>query len=349
MKTYLRYAGLALPVLALAFLLLQNAALAAQGVRAGLAVCLNSVIPSLFVFLVLSEFCIKSGLCALLGAALAPVMRTVFRLPGDAGGVVLMSLIGGFPVGLRMTCALLAQERLTKAQAARMSLFCVNAGPAFVIGAVGTGLLGSRRAGVVLYAALTLASLLIGFFTRFLEKEPLPKKFVQVLRFPAWSDALVDSVCAAVQAMGSVCAWIILFHCLLALTQLLPLPQGLQAALFGAVEVTAGSAATAALGSLPLTAAVLGWCGLCVHCQLLAQLRQTGQRYWGFLFGRLCAAALAGGICMLLQVWFPVTLQVFANGVTAVPQAFSVSAPVATALLVTGGLLIYDLDVRRKT
>lgn len=43
-----------------------------------------------------------------------------------------------------------------------MLRFCVNAGPAFIISAVGAGMLGNVRAGAVLFAAHILAALLMG-------------------------------------------------------------------------------------------------------------------------------------------------------------------------------------------
>lgn len=43
-----------------------------------------------------------------------------------------------------------------------MLRFCVNGGPAFIISAVGAGMMGSVRFGVVLFTAHLLASLLIG-------------------------------------------------------------------------------------------------------------------------------------------------------------------------------------------
>ena len=54
-----------------------------------------------------------------------------------------------------------------------MLRFCVNAGPAFIISAVGAGMLGSVRMGVVLFAAHILASVLVGIGGRLLEVRQL--------------------------------------------------------------------------------------------------------------------------------------------------------------------------------
>ena len=72
---------------------------ASQGVRDGLTLCGQVVIPSLFPFLALSSFLVQSGLAQRAGHLLEPITKLLFRLPGAAGSAILMSLIGGYPVG----------------------------------------------------------------------------------------------------------------------------------------------------------------------------------------------------------------------------------------------------------
>ena len=48
---------------------------AAFGAALGIRLCLQTVIPSLFCFMVLTEFLVKSGFYRLLSAPLAPVCR----------------------------------------------------------------------------------------------------------------------------------------------------------------------------------------------------------------------------------------------------------------------------------
>ena len=135
---------------------------ASQGVRDGLTLCGQVVIPSLFPFLALSSFLVQSGLAQRAGHLLEPITKLLFRLPGAAGSAILMSLIGGYPVGARMTVQLLDAALITQKQAQRMLFFCVNSGPAFLISAVGSAMLRSRQAGLILCAALTASALLIG-------------------------------------------------------------------------------------------------------------------------------------------------------------------------------------------
>ena len=65
---------------------------ASQGVRDGLTLCGQVVIPSLFPFLALSSFLVQSGLAQRAGHLLEPITKLLFRLPGAAGSAILMSL-----------------------------------------------------------------------------------------------------------------------------------------------------------------------------------------------------------------------------------------------------------------
>ena len=74
---------------------------AARGAAAGLDVCLGVLVPSLFPFLVLSVFLVRSGGAALLGRVFDRPFRLLFRLPGCCAPGVLVGLAGGYPAGAR--------------------------------------------------------------------------------------------------------------------------------------------------------------------------------------------------------------------------------------------------------
>ena len=129
------------------------------GIYHALTLCAKTLIPTLFPFMVVSGFFLRSGMSAVCGAHLSRLTARVFRLPGESAGILLLSMIGGFPVGIKMTAQLFSDKRITQKQAARMCLFCINAGPAFVISAVGAGFYKSTKIGVLLYGALCLSAL----------------------------------------------------------------------------------------------------------------------------------------------------------------------------------------------
>lgn len=102
-----------------------------------------------------------------------------------------------------------------------MLRFCVNAGPAFIISAVGAGMLGNVRAGAVLFAAHILAALLMGARRPDLgwtkqeadREEGLP---AGPKRLPT-AAAFVESVNGACRSLLYMCGFVVLFAAILAL------------------------------------------------------------------------------------------------------------------------------------
>ena len=154
---------------------------AAEGAKNGIGYCLDILIPSLFPFMVLAVFVVKCGLAGKLGNLLERPVRFLFKLPGSAAAAILMSMVGGYPVGARSIAALHAAGELDDAQASRMLCFCVNAGPAFVISVVGIGFLKSAQAGMILFASQVFSStvlgLLCGLAAQKLSSPPKKKAF----------------------------------------------------------------------------------------------------------------------------------------------------------------------------
>lgn len=319
----------------------------AQSVKKGIALCGNVVIPSLFLFLVLANFWLESGLSALIGKGLSPLTRYIFRLPSECGSVILMSLVGGFPVGISMTAQLLKLGRITQNEAERLSMFAFNAGPAFVIFAVGLSMLKSLRAGVLLYTSAVLSALTLGFFTGFFKEkaatfqQKIPKMTVSTLPF---SSAMTASVSRASHSMLSICAWVILFYTVTACLNTLPLPLGCKLFLNCILEVTVGLKAAVGHFPLPVLAAILSFGGLSVHCQVLSDLGECGVQFRHFLVSRCIAAVLSSLFCLILLKFFPCETPVFSSAATLIPAPYHVSAPAFLSLLFMSILLILELD-----
>lgn len=350
LKGYMRFAVPAVLTALAAALMISMPDYSARGVRNGLVICAQTVIPALFPFCVLSSFFVRSGLCSTLGKWLSPITRRIFALPGEAGGVMIMGLCGGFPVGASMAAQLLENGTFNRDEAGRLMLFCVNAGPAFVIGAVGAGMLGSAGAGVLLFCSLTAASLTVGILTRFMprkEKNTDADALICVRPEPL-SDALPAAVSQGTASTVSICAWVLLFSCLLEYVPLLGLSESTDILLGCLLEVTKGCAGAVKLKSLPVLAAALGWGGVSVHCQVMRYVRAAKVPMPQFLCARAVNSALAALICEGLLRLFPRSVQVFASSAQQIPVAFSFSAPAAAAMLFMGALLILEVDNRRK-
>ena len=300
-----------------------------DGIRQGLTLC---------------AFFVRSGLYAPFGRKLSFLMRALFRLPGAAAAAVLLGLCGGYPVGTRMTAELYKAGSLTQSQAQRMCLFCVAAGPAFVSGTVGAVRLGSRALGWLLYASLTLAALTPGILLRYTDAPPQPMT-AAASRQPL-ARSLCESVADAGGSMLSLCAWVLLFSGVCA--ALRRLPEGGALPLVCLLEVTNGCKAGVEAGlSAPILAAILGFGGVSVHCQVLPDVTACGvplSRFWAF---RTIVGALAAVYCALLLRLFPLAEPVSLVRTDAVVRMSGATAPVSAAMLATAAVFILNTSQPR--
>lgn len=336
---FLRYTACAAVCLTLAFLVMYFPKEAGNGITQAIGLCLRTVIPTLFPFIFISSLAVSSSLYIKLSKPFEKLTRLVFKLPGEAAGIILMALTGGFPVGTQMTCAVYEDGRLNKNEAQRLSLFAVNAGPAFVISTVGYGMLGSYKTGIIMYAALIVSSLSIGFLTRFLDdgssSDP-PRKII--CRPPPISAAVSAAAEKSTAAMVNVCVWVILFNCLCSMLNVGASPIAKAAALF--LEVTTGCQSAAGRLSVPLLTGIIGWSGLSVHCQVLSFNVKYGTDIKLFFASRVLNGGLSCLLCQWLIKLFPVNASVFSYAAENVHASFSGSLPVSAGLLMMCSLLL---------
>lgn len=318
-----------------------------KGVTDGLTICFNVILPSLFPFMVVSAYIIKSGALKFLYKLFYPLTKFVLKLPLCTVPVVIMGLIGGFPVGARMTFLLFESGQITENQAKRLCLFCVNGGPAFVISAVGIKMLGSSKAGIIIFVSLCISSIILGFFASFFDNKKIVEKHYENA-FQSPLAALSASVTDGVQSILGICAWVVLFSGITECISSLKLGEKAYSATVSLLEVTKGCTLLAGEMGLPVIAAVIGFGGFCVHCQVFSYIKEVGLKYRYFFVGRVLCASLSAVICHFTLYIFPVdiTTAVMSDDITV--SAFSVSLPAFIALTIMCIVMIFDIDSKKK-
>ena len=81
--------------------ILRNSEVAIAGMTRGLKLCVSTVIPSLFPFMVLSELIVSSGAVVPVGKLLSRPFRWLFGIRGEGSVAVLLGALCGFPVGAK--------------------------------------------------------------------------------------------------------------------------------------------------------------------------------------------------------------------------------------------------------
>ncbi len=285
---------------ALGFLVLwafKNAALLQSSTRLALSVCLNSLIPSLFPFFILSDLLSQTQEGkALLGLLSRPIAFLLNISPSGAGAY-LSGLLLGFPLGVKQLSEGYRAGLIEKSEAERLLLISNNTGPAFVIGCLG-GLLGSLKLGVLLYLIQLFVSLFLGILLRCLPKEKRPQDIGAPLLSPPkpLAFSLVESIPRAALQMLSVCGYVLFFSALSSLLFPIFVHPFIKALFLSVFEIgTASAYITGALATfrIPFCAFAVCFSSISVYFQGKEIWKKAGLSAPKYLLFKLCSGALA--------------------------------------------------------
>jgi sporulation integral membrane protein YlbJ len=290
----------------LLLLLLTNARVAADGIRRGLSLCTETLFPSLFPFLVLSELLVARQAGEVLGKLFSRPVSALFGLSGSGATAILLGMLCGYPVGTSVAVALHRNEELSAEELKRLMLFANNPSFGFLVGAVGVGLLGSKSAGIALWLIVWISAALIGIFLRvaFGKLERTSRALSGAGQKPPSVSDLTGSVTRGFHSLLQVFAFVIFFTCvagcLTAILSTLHLPAALSVAIYGFLEITSGISHAARTLTPELafrfSAFFAGFAGLSVCLQLFSIAEGLKLRIAPYLLAKV----MQGGICFLL-------------------------------------------------
>ncbi len=286
-------------------LIITSPEICTSGAAKGLLLAGRVIIPSLFPFTACVLFLMKSGALKIFRFA-GGFTEKVLGISGEAFSIMLLSFTGGYPVGAKLLNEAVRDGHISPRNAGIMLNYCVNAGPAFVILAVGSGTVGSKKVGYILLAAHILSALILSLLSAFLiKKEDLPA--------PASSSGagaaenFVNSVSEAAASVFSICAYVVLFSTVTAYTD--SLSQKIPA--FGAaaklLEVTN---AVNGERNIIVISFLLGFAGISIWCQVISVGRLIKFGFLLFAASRILHGLLSAGICALLLRLFGIAFAV---------------------------------------
>lgn len=312
-----RLRGLVLPVLAaaMAAALMMQSDRVLPSVRGALLLCYQAVVPSLFPFFVLAGIIIGGGAADCLARCLRPVMRPLFHVGGVGALALVIGLISGYPMGASVIGSLYRSGKITQDEAERLLPFCNNSGPLFIIGAVGTGMLGSAQIGLFLYGVHAAAALCVGLCFRNRRAAGRRRGMGGGAPTAAKQGGLMlisDSVTAAVRSILTVCGYVIFFAAVTACVAPMAdrfLPPWVSLAVKGMLEVTNGVyllAQSVVSDRVMLTAVsfCVGFGGVCVFLQAASMLAGSGLSMRSYAVGKLLHGVIAAVATFLFYPFF---------------------------------------------
>ncbi len=332
-----------LGVVVLMLLLLWQAGAAMQGVKTGMRLCAYTMIPALFPFMVVSEWMVRGDAGEML-ASWWPLRRFGAVLGLSQAGLCafLMGVLCGFPIGARVAAAYYRRGRLEANEFSRVLCLCNLPSTAFLVNAVGAGLFGSAALGRWLCLLSFASALLIGLVLRMGDVVRGRKRRTVacacVTLGQQSKQTLPSVLSAAAGSMLNVCATVILFSsltsvldCALAQAGVSPGARG-RACLLGLLELSGGAAEVAAafepVPAAVMCAALVGWGGFSVHCQIFSECVGCPLKRLAFWLSRLVQAFLCGaGMALLISTGVLMPPSAATDGVIAQVGRFPSDVP----------------------
>lgn len=241
----------------------------AHAVRSGLSLCSSVIIPSVFPFMVISDFLVSYSdynSLKILGA----LFEKTFKITRRALPAYLLGVLCGFPLGVKYARDLYCRGEISKSEAERLVGFSNNTGPAFLVSGIGLGLRGNITEGIILYFVMVISSVLVGILFS-IGNTPSPNEAELKSTPPPFS--LTESIKKAGSNTLVICSYLTFFACFCGcLRKLLGecIPYLMIIPLLEVGSATSILSKTKLLneaGSLILTAFSVGFSGFSVHLQ----------------------------------------------------------------------------------
>ncbi len=315
-----------------------------KGVLKGLAFCGEVLVPSLFPFMVLSAFVVKSGLSVALGKHISNITRLIFGLSGNCGATILLSMIGGYPVGARGIYLLYENKEITKNEAVKMSYFAVGAGPGFLVSFIGANLLGSPEIGFCLLTAQVVSVIILGILNKYIFRNKERYNSQKEIKDSSLSmtSAIVEATVQGTYGIIEMCGMVVIFSAILEIINSLNfLPHSLYSYVTVFLEVTNACNILSQDKNILLIAFAAGFGGLCVHFQVFQALKDIQINKVLFFLFRIIQGLITCGITFFLFKILNISIPVYSSINSDVKFVLSSSMIGSSLLIITGLCFIY--------
>ena len=167
-------------VITIIIFFLLNSKITLEGSSNGLILWLNTVVPTLLPFMIMSSVLINLHGEKLLHRLLSPVTSKILGLSPTGSYVFFIGMFCGYPLGAKTAADLLREERISAGEARYLMNFCNNISPAFAVGFICNTLLNNKKiilpTLIILYGVPIFMAVLTKkfYFTKI--TSPLPQK-----------------------------------------------------------------------------------------------------------------------------------------------------------------------------
>lgn len=269
----------------------------------GISVWTFNVLPSILPFMILTSTLLGLGFLERISKPFARPFSKIYRTSSNSGEIFLLSILSGYPIGSKMIAELYENGKISQNDAFKMSSFCSNSGPMFIIGSVGVGMLFCKTAGYILFLSHVFSALLNGLIYRNLK---FPEHYLSQGSVEKKSLTFSDIISSSISGILNIAVIISLFFVITTgLSPLLsPLSPSASSFIKGILEMTQGCLSISKNFSLkwsvPLCSFLISFGGISTICQSTIFLKKVNMPLWLFTLQKITQGIIALLISILL-------------------------------------------------
>lgn len=283
----------------------------------GLLIYVQNVLPALFPFIFFTKLLTMLGTSDALSKGLARPCNALFRTSSATAYIISMSMMCGYPIGAKLAEEFYLRGEINSHECEKITATASTVGPIFVIGTVGTLLMGNKIFGYIILASHILGSIICGIIIRG-KKVEYSRPIITAKLSTNNTDILNTTMCDSIISVLSVGGYIAMMSIIISFFEQIyffdiiadamsyigvneVLTKGV---LIGLFEMTYG-VTTLSSGFLPphiivpTATFIVTFGGICIHMQSMNFLSKCGVRYSIFLLIKLLQAVIASCISFL--------------------------------------------------
>lgn len=178
---------------------------ALESARRAITLWLTDILPALLPFFICANFLQNIGITSMLRPGIFPFV---------------MSVLSGYPMGAKIVGDLCRNGDISLSEAKRLVSFCSTSGPAFIIGAVGVGMMDAGKVGAVIAVAHYTGALINGaVYSRFVNDKKTctltPRDHnshrMHKIESVNMQEVFTDSILMSLKSLGIILAYIVIF------------------------------------------------------------------------------------------------------------------------------------------
>ena len=269
----------------------------------------NSIIPSLFPFFVVSEILISYNITSYIPKSLKIIFKKLFNVNDSILTLFFLSIISGFPSSSKNIRYMYDNDLIDENIASHALIFTHFANPLFILGTVSVFFLHDERLGLIILISHYLPNVILGIITRNNIQNTNNETNYNNISI-SFSKIFISSIKNSIDTLFMILGILTCFMVMSTIiTNIFSFDIYTESLIKGVLEMTMGLKSISVLNipdfyKVIISSMILSFGGISVHMQILSFIEDTNISYKPFFIARIYHSILSGVFAYVLYYIF---------------------------------------------